>query len=131
MNGLSNKDRRLRVTTWNFSGLCSEHKQKEVSEVLSRPDVIAGQESLEREEKTVAVEGCKMFWKASFSFRGEGGVGFLVRGCLVDEVEFVSNVRYEESVWMKVRGGRGREALYICCIYMPTDSTAASVVVVR
>ena len=25
----------------------------------------------------------------------EGGVGFLVRECLIDEVEFVSKVRYE------------------------------------
>ena len=48
--------------------------------------------------------------------RGEGGVGFLVRECLVDKVQFVSAVKYEESVWMKVRGGRGREALYICCV---------------
>ena len=35
---------------------------------------------------------------------GEGGVGFLVRECLVDDVEFITGVRYEESVWMKVRG---------------------------
>ena len=27
---------------------------------------------------------------------------------------------------MKVRGGRGREALYICCVYMPTDSSSVS-----
>ena len=45
------------------------------------------------------------------SQRGEGGVGFLVREYLVNEVEFITNARYEESVWMKVRGGRGREAL--------------------
>ena len=31
--------------------------------------------------------------------RGEGGVGFLVRECLVDEVEFITDVHYEESVW--------------------------------
>ena len=30
--------------------------------------------------------------------------------------------RYEESVWMKVRGERGRSALYIGCVYMSTDS---------
>ena len=36
----------------------------------------------------------------------------------------ISQVRYEESVWMKVRGGRGREALYIGCVYMPTDTVA-------
>ena len=35
-------------------------------------------------------------------------------------------VRYEESVWIKVRGGRGREALYIGCVYMPTDSNSVS-----
>ena len=43
---------------------------------------------------------------------------------MVDEVEFISNVCYEESVWMKVRGGRGRSALYIGCVYMPIDSTS-------
>ena len=37
------------------------------------------------------------------SRRGEGGVGFLVRECLVNEVEFTSTVKYEESVWMKLR----------------------------
>ena len=31
-------------------------------------------------------------------------------------------------MWMKVRGGRGRKALYICCVYMPTDSTSVSVI---
>ena len=28
------QERKLRVGTWNFSGLCSEHKQKEVGELL-------------------------------------------------------------------------------------------------
>ena len=28
-----------------------------------------------------------------------------------------------DEVWIKVCGRRGRTALYICCIYMPTDST--------
>ena len=28
-----------------------------------------------------------------------------------------------------IRGGRGREALYICCVYyMPTDSTSVPVI---
>ena len=34
---------------------------------------------------------------------------------------------YEESVWMKIRSERGREALYIGCVYMPTDSRSVSV----
>ena len=32
------------------------------------------------------------------SQRGEGGVGFLVREYLVNEVEFITNARYEECV---------------------------------
>ena len=30
--------------------------------------------------------------------RGERGVGFLVRECLVNEVEFINTVKYEECV---------------------------------
>ena len=36
------------------------------------------------------------------SQRGEGGVGFLVREYLVSEVEFITAVVHEGSVWMKV-----------------------------
>ena len=47
--------RKLKVVTWNFSGLCSEHKQKEISEVLNRVkiDIVAGQETWERKDKVV------------------------------------------------------------------------------
>ena len=41
---------------------------------------------------------------------------------LANEVEFINNAKYEESVWMKVCSERGRETLYIGCVYMPTDS---------
>ena len=88
-------------------------------------DVVAGQESWEKEGKVIAVDGYTWFGKPRSdqkSQRGEGGVSFLVREYLVNEVEFITNARYEESVWMKVRGGRGREALYICCVYIIVDS---------
>ena len=106
------RERRLRVATWNFSGLGSERKQKEVEELLVRNniDFVAGQESWEREDTRIEVEGYKWFGKPhnnQTSQRGEGGVGFLVRECLVSEVEFITSVRYEESVWMKVRGRGG------------------------
>ena len=65
------------------------------------------------------------------SRRGEGGVGFLVRECIAEEVEFITDVRYEESVWMKVQGGRGKEALYLFCVYMPTEGSAAAVIEVK
>ena len=122
---------RLRVATWNFSGLGSERKQKEIGEVLDKNsiDVVARQESWEKEDTKIAVEGYKWFGKPrgnQNSQRGEGGVGFLVRECLVDEVEFITDVHYEESVWMKVRGGRGSSAFYIGCVYMPTDCTSSA-----
>ena len=31
--------RKLKIATWNFAGLCSERKQKEISEVLNRVKV--------------------------------------------------------------------------------------------
>ena len=108
----------------------SERKQKEIGELLTKNsiDVVAGQESWEREDTRIEVEGYKWFGKPRSnqnSRRGEGGVGFLVCECLVSEVEFITS---EESVWMKVRGGRGRSALYVGCVYMPTDSTSVAAV---
>ena len=113
------------LATWNFSGLCSERKQKEIGKFLAKHnlDVVAGQESWEKEQTRIDVESYKWFGKPRIkqnSPRGEGRVGFLVRECLVNEVEFINTVKYEESVWMKISSERGREALYIGCVYMPT-----------
>ena len=49
------RERRLRVATWNFSGLCSDRKQKEVGELLVKHnlDIVAGQESWEKEETRI------------------------------------------------------------------------------
>ena len=118
------RERKLRLATWNFSGLCSDRKQKEIGELLAK------QESWEKEETRIDVEGYKWFGKPRIkqnSPRGDRGVGFLVRECLVNEVEFINTVKYEESVWMKIRSERGREAVYLGCVYMPTDSTSISV----
>ena len=90
---------------------------------------IAGQETWKRAETRIDVEGYKWFGKPFInqkSLRGRG-FGFLVRECLVNEVEFINTVKYEESVWMKLRSEMGREALYIGCVYMPTDSTSISI----
>ena len=124
--------KQLRLATWNVSGLCSERKQKEIADLLAcnSIDIVAVQESWEKEDSKIDVDGYKWFGKprtSQRSQRGEGGVGFLVRECLVSEVEFITTVAYEESVWMKVRGERGRLALYIGCVYMPTDSTNVAV----
>ena len=122
----SKGERKFRVAT----SLCSE--QKEVGVVAkSSIDIVAGQESWENEDARLSVEGFKWFGKPHSnqnSQRGEDGVGFLVCECLVNEVEFITSVRHDENVWMKVRRGRGRSALYIGCVYMPNDSTSVAVV---
>ena len=71
--------RRLRVATRNFSRLCSDRKQKEVRELLAKHnvDVVAGQESWEKEETRIEVEGYKWFGKPRSKQnipRGEGRV---------------------------------------------------------
>ena len=60
-------------------------------------NIVAGQ------DRVVNVDGYKWFGKPRIdqnNLRGERWVGFLVRECIVEEVEYV---------WMKVRGGRGKE----------------------
>ena len=96
----------LRVGSWNFSGLCSQRKQKEVSEVLNKLklDIVAVQESWERKGSVIEVQGYK--WldkprKIQNSKRGEGGVGFLIRECLLAEVEFITNINLEERPGLK------------------------------
>ena len=54
--------RKLKVYL-EFSGLCSENKQKKVAEILSRLNIVAGQESWEREGKNIVVDGYKWFGK--------------------------------------------------------------------
>ena len=91
--GGRDRERKLRVVTWNFSGLGRERRQ-EIGE-LSRKnsiDVVAGQESLEREDTRIEVEGYKWFGKPRSyrnSCRWEGRVGFLVCECMVTEVKFI------------------------------------------
>ena len=92
-------------------------------------DIVAAQESCEKKGSVIEVQGYKWLGKPrkiQNSKRGEGGVGFLIRECLLAEVQFITNINLEESAWIKVRGGRGKESLYIGCIYMPTTTASVS-----
>ena len=74
--GGNKRERRLRVATWNFSGLGSERKQKEVGELLAKNN-IDDVESWERKDTRIEVEGYKWFGKPcnnQTSQRREGGV---------------------------------------------------------
>ena len=98
----------LRIGTWNFAGLCSERKQKEVGQAVEKLnlDVVAGQESWERDSSVVSVDGYKWFGKSHNNQKslremgggGGGGVDFLVRECLADEVEFIREC-VDEGPW--------------------------------
>ena len=84
--GGSERERRLRVATWIFSGLGSGCKQKEIGELLTKHNIddAAGQESWEREDTRIELEDYKWFGKPcsnQTSCRREGGVGFLVCEC--------------------------------------------------
>ena len=121
----------LRVRSWNLSRLCCQRKQKELTEVLYklRLNIVAAQESRERKGSVIEVQGYKWLGKPrkiQNSKRVEGGVGFLIRECLLAEVEFITNINLEESAWIKVCGGRGKECLYIGCVYMPTTTASVS-----
>ena len=55
----------------------------------------------EKEETKRYVKDYKWFGKPPINQsnpRAEGGVGFLVRECLVNEVEFINIVKYEENM---------------------------------
>ena len=73
--------KKLRVATWNFSGLCSDCKQKEIGELLAKHnlDVVAGHDSWEKEETRIDVKGYKWFGKPRInqnSLRREEGLVF-------------------------------------------------------
>ena len=67
--------RKVRVATWNFSGICSQRKQKEVAGVLKKNnvDICAGQESWEKEESKIYVDGYKWLGKVLRRVGGERG----------------------------------------------------------
>ena len=44
---------RLRVATWNFSALCSDHKQKEIGELLVKHNLDVAVRSLGKKRKLV------------------------------------------------------------------------------
>ena len=83
--------------------------------------MIAGQEYWEKKDSKIVVDGYKWFGKPlKIKIVREMRVGlvFLVHDCLVDEVDFSTNVHYEESVWIKVTGGRESSAFCIVRVYL-------------
>ena len=67
--------KQLRLATCNVSGLCSECKQKEIADLLAcnRIDIVAVQESWEKEDSKIDVDGYKWFGKPHTSQRSQRG----------------------------------------------------------
>ena len=93
---------------WNISGLCCECKQKEIADLpaCNSIDIVAAQESWEKEDSKIDVHGYKWPRTSQRSQRG------------VSEVEVITMVVYEQHVWMKVRGEKGKVGpVYRLCIH--------------
>ena len=48
-------------------------------------------------------------------------MGFLAKECFASGVELIEDVNYEESMWIKVKGERGRNTLFLGGVYRPID----------
>ena len=68
---------------------------------------------LRKGEKYNNVEGYEWFGKPHINQNNMTG-----------EEVFFNTVKYEESLWIKLRRKRGIKALYRGCVYVPTDSTS-------
>ena len=51
--------------------------------------------------------------------RGEGGVGFLIREGLQEEINVIHDAEYKESIWLKLSlGGRDGRCILVVFIYL-------------
>ena len=41
-------------------------------------------------------------------------------------MEFISQVKYDETLWLTLLGERGHATLFVGCVYMPTASASVS-----
>ena len=109
----------LSVGTWNVEGLTSARKQLELASVLHAASVhiVAVQESHERVDTCIDVPRYRWFGRPRQQ-RRKGGVGFLVLESLVPEIEVIEDATHPESMWLRVRGYRGQQDLFLGCVYM-------------
>ena len=52
--------------------------------------------------------------------QGEGEVGFLVGELLKEDVTIIKNIRFSETIWLRIKNLCGID-LYVGCVYMPTQ----------
>ena len=81
-----------------------------------------------RRNPKVSVDGTNGSGSLGESRRGEGGEEFLVKGCLACRVELIKDVNYEKVCGIYSKKERGRNILFLGCVYMPTDSENVSVI---
>ena len=82
-------------------------------------DIVADQESWEKEDTRISVEGYKWFGKARSyqnSQRGEGGVGFLVHDCLANSRNSITVVPIgvKLDIWTSFGKSQGLHPKFLC-----------------
>jgi len=123
----------VRLGSWNVRGLTC-HKQtfrklREVIDILvsKQIDVLAVQESWESGKCVIPTIG-RYKWigkprQDNESGEKRGGVGFLIRDTFMDSVQVIMDNAWSDSIWLKVCGSRGKEDMYIGCVYMPVEGS--------
>ena len=54
--------------------------------------------------------------------RGAGEVGFLVKEYLRDIVEVIDDTKFDESIWIRIPGERGKRDIFVGNVYIPPES---------
>ena len=127
----SGSGRKLRIGSWNVCGFATdERKRMEIVGQVRRHDldVVGIQESWEKDGTEVGSKVEEYAWIGKKregqkpKSRGAGGVGFLVKDYLCDIVEVIDDTKFDESIWIRVPGERGKRDMFVGNIYMPPES---------
>ena len=91
-------------------------------------DILGIQESWEDKPITQIHNLDKYIWfgKPRLGVRLHGGVGFYIHQNLMNHIEIINDHHFQESMWIKVKGDKKTQPLFIATIYMPTKQNPLS-----
>ena len=128
---VESRSKEIRIGSWNVCGFATdERKRLEIAEQAAEKDldIVGVQESWEKDGGEIGKEVGSYTWIGKMrrgqkiKSRGEGGVGFLVKEHMCDVIEVISDTKFNESMWIRVPGERGRKDLFVGNVYIPPES---------
>ena len=128
---VESRSKKIRIGSWNVCGFATdERKRLEIAEQAAEKDldIVGVQESWEKDGGEIGKEVGSYTWIGKMrrgqkiKSRGEGGVGFLVKEHMCDVIEVISDTKFNESMWIRVPGERGRKDMFVGNVYMPPES---------